>query len=158
MKSGTLIAVAVVGGGLLAVGYIQRLQRTKAELIIEPTASIYSLKLDGLTIRVDVLMKNPTSGSFAIRFPFISVKYNGKYIGSSKPVNQEIKLPAYGEAKFDKIMLKVPLDGVLNVITALVSNIKNKQRVALEIRTITEANFGWKKIPFEDVQTVTLTG
>lgn len=158
MRARTVIAVAVVGGGLLAMTYMKRLQRTQAELIIEPAASIYSIQLEGLTIRVDVLVKNPTSGTFGIQFPFISLKYNGKYIGSSSPVNKEIKLPPYGEAKFDKIMLKIPLGGVFDVVSSMVEHLQNKTKVVLEIKTITEANLGWKRMPFENIQSVQLAG
>ena len=96
--TGTLLGAGV----LAAVSYVKKLKKTQAELEIIPKANLYQLNWNAIVLRVDVLLKNPTKGTFSIKFPFIKILYNGTTIGSSQAVNKEIKIPAYGETVIEK--------------------------------------------------------
>ena len=141
----------MLGAGVIAgISYFKNLRKAQAELEIIPKANLYSLSWDGLTIRVDVLMKNPTKGSFSIKFPFVKLIYKGTTIGSSQAVNKNIKIPAYGEAMVEKILVQIPVTSVFSVVFALVKSLYNKEPVKLSIKTMTTVDVGLAKIPYEN--------
>ena len=141
----------MLGAGVIAgISYFKNLRKAQAELEIIPKANLYSLSWDGLTIRVDVLLKNPTKGSFSIKFPFVKLIYKDTTIGSSQAVNENIKIPPYGEAIIEKILVQVPVTSVFSVVFALVKSLYNKEPVKLTIKTMTTVDVGLAKIPYED--------
>src|SRR5215813_2921585 len=100
--SRSLLTITLIGGGLIAgYSYYVKMKKTSAELEVIPDAGIHSLNWDGITIRLNLLLKNPTKGSFSIKFPFIKLIYKGAMIGSSEVVNKDIEIPAFGQAKVD---------------------------------------------------------
>ena len=146
-----IIAGTVLGAGVIAgISYFKNLRKAQAELEIIPKANLYSLSWDGLTIRVDVLLKNPTKGSFSIKFPFVKLIYKDTTIGSSQAVNENIKIPPYGEAIIEKILVQVPVTSVFSVVFALVKSLYNKEPVKLTIKTMTTVDVGLAKIPYEN--------
>ncbi len=149
---GTGIGAGVIG----LITYVTRLKRTSVELESVAKASIHSLKLDGLTIRIDVQLKNPTTSSFKIKFPFVKVLFKDKTIGSSQAVNKDITIPPYGEAKIDAIMIKVPFTGLLSLGSGLMNLLAKKQPAPIFVKTITTLDLGWKKMPYEKTDDLTL--
>lgn len=149
---GTGIGAGVVG----LIAYFTRLKRTSVELESVASAKIHSLKLDGLTVRIDVQMKNPTSSSFKIKFPFVKVLYKEKVIGTSQVINKDIQIPAYGEAQIDAIMIKIPLTGILSLGAGLYKLLVNKEPAPIFVKTITTIDLGWKQVPYEKTDDNTL--
>src|SRR3569832_2392905 len=73
-----ILATSVVGAGAFAGWtYVKNLKKAQAELEVVPKATIYQLSWDGLTISLEVLLKNPTKGSFSIKFPFVKLRGGG---------------------------------------------------------------------------------
>jgi hypothetical protein len=152
-----IIATTVLGAGAVAGwSYVKNLKKAQAELQVLPKASLYQLSWDGLTIRVDVLLKNPTKGSFSVKFPFVSLLYKDTTIGSSQAQNREIKVPQYGEVMIDSIMVQIPMISAFSVVFTLIKALFNKEAVALTIRTLTHINLGWVVLPYENKQQVTI--
>ena len=144
--TGTMLGAGVIAG----ISYFKNLRKAQAELEIIPKANLYSLSWDGLTIRVDVLLKNPTRGSFSIKFPFVKLIYKDTTIGSSQAVNKNIKIPPYGEAMVEKILVQIPVTSIFSVVFALVKSLYNKEPVKLTIKTMTTVDVGLAKIPYEN--------
>lgn len=149
---GTGIGAGVIG----AIAYFSRLNRTNTELETVATAKLHSLKLDGLIVRIDVNIKNPTSGTFKIKFPFVKLLYKDKTIGSSQVVNKDITIPEYGEAVVEAIMVKIPVTGLLSLGGGLFSLLSKNQAVTISVKTITTIDLGWKKVPYEKTDNSTL--
>ena len=150
--AGTFLGAGVIAG----VGFIKRLRQAQSEMEIIPTANLYSLNWEGVTIRVDVLLKNPTRGSFSIKYPFIKLIYKGTTIGSSQAVNKDIKIAAFGEAKVEKILVQIPVTSVFSVVFALVKSFHNKEPVKLTIKSTTVVDIGITSIPYQSEQEVTV--
>ena len=146
--TGTLLGAGV----LAAVGYIRNLKKTQAELEIIPTASLHQLTLSAIVVRVDVLLKNPTKGTFSIKFPFVKLIYNGTTIGSSQSVNKDIELPAYGEVKIDQILVSIPVTGLFSTASDILKNIQSGKQVKLLVRVISVVDLGWTQLPYETQQ------
>lgn len=152
-----IIGTSVIGVGAVAGwSYVKNLKKAQAELQVLPKASLYQLSWDGLTIKVDVLLKNPTKGSFSVKFPFVSLLYKDTTVGSSQAQNREVKIPQYGEVMIDSIMVQIPMISAFSVVFTLIKALFNKEAVALTIRTLTHINLGWVVLPYEDKQQVTI--
>jgi hypothetical protein len=147
-----------IGAGLVGlIAYVTRMKRTSAELESVSSAKIHSLKLDGLTLRVDVQLKNPTKGSFKLKFPFVKVLYKEKVIGSSQVINKDIQIPAYGEARIEAIMIKVPFTGLLSLGSGLYKALTQNEPAPITVKTITTIDLGWQQVPYEKTDDITLT-
>ena len=152
-----LLAGTMLGAGVIAgVGYVKRLRQAQGDMEIIPTANLYSLNWEGVTIRIDVLLKNPTKGSFSIKFPFIKLIYKGTSIGSSQAVNKDIKITPFSEVKVENIMVRIPVTSVFSVVFALVKSFHNKEPVKLTIKTTTVVDIGITSIPYQSEQEVTV--
>jgi hypothetical protein len=152
-----ILAGTVLGAGAVAGwSYVKNLKKAQAELEVVPKASINQLSWDGLTIRLDVLLKNPTKGSFSIKFPFVKLLYKDAVIGSSNAIDKEIKIPAYGQAMIDKILVQIPMTNVFSIAFTLVKALISGEVAKLTIRTMTTINLGIIKLPYENKQVITI--
>lgn len=148
-----ILTGTLLGAGMLAaINYVRNLKKTQTELEIIPTASLHQLTLSAIVVRVDVLLKNPTKGTFSIKFPFVKLIYNGATIGSSQSVNKDIVLPAYGEVKIDQILVSIPVTGLLSTASDVLKNIQSGKQVKLLVRVISVVDVGWTQIPYESQQ------
>lgn len=156
MKSLTSV---VVGGGILAAvgAYLLRLRKTSAELETVVSAKLHSLTLSGITIRIDVQIKNPTRSSLGIKFPFVKLLYKGATVGSSQAINKDITIPSFGEVMVDDIKITIPILGLFSIGSDLVKAIKGAQDgISVQIKTITTIDLGWKTIPYEKMDEVVI--
>lgn len=153
ITAGTIIGGGLIGGTI----YLLRLNKMNAELETVPMVKIHKLDFSGLTLRVDVQLKNPTRTPFKIKFPFIKLVYKGTTVGSSQVLDKDIQIPAFGEAIIDKMMIKVPLMNIFSLSGGLIKAIQNKEPVKLEVKTLTTIDIGWKKVPYTKADTITLS-
>jgi len=152
-----ILTTSVIGVGAFAGWtYVKNLKKAQAELEVVPKATIYQLSWDGLTIRLDVLLKNPTKGSFSIKFPFVKLLYKGTVIGSSQAIDKEIKIPAYGQAMIDKILVQIPMTNVFSIAFTLIKALIGGGSETITIRTLTTINLGIIRLPYENKQDVTV--
>lgn len=149
---GTVIGAGVIAGAV----YFARIRRAGVQLQVIPNANIHQLSLDGLTIKVDALLKNPTGASFKIKYPFIEVTHKGVLAGSSQVVNKDIKIPAYGQVLIQGMMVKIPVLSFFSVIYDVVKELLNKKAIVFTVGVITTIDLGWSQLPFEHKQDLTL--
>lgn len=159
METWKKIAVGTVIGGALIGGtvYVVRLTKMSAELETVPMVKIHKLDLTGLTLRVDVQLKNPTRTAFKIKFPFIKLIYKGTTVGSSQVVDKDISIPAFGEVIITQIMIRVPLLSIFSLSGGLITAIQNKEAVKLDVKTSTTIDIGWKKVSYDKSDTISLS-
>lgn len=150
---GTGIGGVFIGG----IAYLFRLGKTNAELETVPVVKIHKLDLTGLTLRVDVQLKNPTRTPLKIKFPFIKLVYKGTSIGSSQVIDKDISIPAFGEAVVEQIMIHLPLINIFSFSGDLIRSIQNKEPVKLDVKTLTNIDLGWRKVPYTKSDTITLS-
>jgi hypothetical protein len=157
MKLRKILLGTAVGAGVVAgITYLSRLRRTSADLKTVSTVNVFKLGLDGLTLRVDVNIKNPTQTKFAIKFPFVSLNYKGNLLGSSQSVNQDITIPAYGEAKATQIMIHIPGLKLLTLTGGFFKALQNGEALQIDSTTMTTIDLGVKKIPYKKTEVITL--
>jgi hypothetical protein len=152
-----VLTVTLIGGGLIAgYSYYVKMKKTTAELEVIPDASIHSVNWDGITIRLDLLLKNPTKGNFSIKFPFVKLTYKDTTVGSSQVVNQDIKIPAYGQAKIEKLLVNIPVLSIFSVSTSILKAIQNKEQLKMIATLMTTIDLGLVSVPFEESHEVIL--
>ena len=153
----TIVAGTGIGATIIAAAtYFSRLNKASKEIESVTTVRIHSLKLDGLTIRVDALIKNPTRTSITMKFPFVKLIYNDKTVGTSQTIDKDIVIPAYGEAHVDEILIKIPMLSLISVAAGLYKIISKSEPVNIFVRTISTIDLGWKKVAYEKTDNVTL--
>lgn len=145
--------LAAVGGGIL---YVSRLQKLSDELVVVPKVKIHKLALDGLTVRVDTRLKNPTRTHLKIKFPFVKLLYKDSVVGSSQAVNKDIEIPSYGEAQVDGMMVQIPFMGLFSLAGDLIKSLADGSAVKLGLKTLSMIDLGIQKLPYEDFQEVML--
>ncbi len=155
--SRSLLTITLIGGGLIAgYSYYVKMKKTSAELEVIPAAGIHSVNWNGITIRLDLLLKNPTKGSFSIKFPFLKLTYKGSLVGSSEVVNKDIKIPAYGQAKIEGLLVHVPILSIFSVSSSILKAVQNKEPVKITATMMTTIDLGLVSVPFEESHEVTL--
>ena len=136
-------------GIVLTGGYLLKMSRTSANIETIIKAKIHSLKLSGITIRVDAKLKNPTKGTLKIKYPFVKLSYKGDTVGSSQVINQDITIPSYGEANIEGVMINIPLTGIFSVAMDLLKSLKTGAGVKVGIKVITTIYTSFSSIPYE---------
>lgn len=152
-----LITGTVLGASALAGwSYLKNLKSAGAELEVLPKATVHQLSWDGLTIRLDVLLKNPTKGSFSIKAPFVKLLYKDTVVGSSTPVDKEIRIPAFEQVMIDGILVQIPMSGVFSLAFTLIKALISGVAETVTVRTLTTIDLGIIKLPYETKQDITI--
>ena len=149
---GTVIGAGVVGLAKFFVG----LNNTSAELQTELDAKVHSLTLKGMTVRANILLKNPTNGSLTMTQPTVQVIQNGKVLATSKVGQTRFTIGPRDEKPLEPIEITVPFTGLLSVAGALLSFVIKKQVVNLTVRAITNVDLGLATKDFKKDQNITL--
>ena len=157
MSLNKLIAGTVIGAGAIAaIAYFRNVKRATAQLQVVPNAMIHKLSLEGLTIRVDALLKNPTGASFKVKYPFIELTHKNVLVGSSQVVNKDIKIPAYGQVLIQDMMVEIPVLSFFTVIYDAIKSLMNKQSIVFTVAVITTIDLGLTQVPFEHKKDLTV--
>ena len=152
-----IIAGTVIGAGVIAaIAYFRNINRAQEQLQVIPNASIYKLSLEGMTIKVDALLKNPTGASFNLKYPFIELTHKNELVGSSQVINRDIKIPAYGQVLIQDMMIKIPVLSFFSAAYDMAKALMNKHPIVFTVSVITTVDLGWKQIAYEHKQELTL--
>ncbi|MFL5763570.1 MAG: hypothetical protein ACJ77K_06465 [Bacteroidia bacterium] len=143
VAAGTLTGGILIGG-VLFIPKLLRLKAAAPQLDVIPSAKIHKLDFTGVTIRIDVKLKNPTSAAFKMKYPYIRLTYKDYVIGTSQSVDQDIEMPPFGEANIDAIMFNIPILSVIGMAGALLKAVQNNLAVEVDIATITEIDPYWR--------------
>jgi hypothetical protein len=120
------------------------LKKLSDRLEVNPTVKIHKLDFTGLTIRIDVKMKNPTDRGFKMKYPFIQVAYKGKSIGSSQTSDEILSIAPNSEKSINAIMLNFPLIGMISLISGLYKSLLTGEEVKLKVATTSTIDPLWE--------------
>ena len=141
--------IAIGAGLLFGGGYVFRMNRTSTNLEIEINTSILSLKLTGVTVKVDAKIKNPTDGSLKIKYPFFKLIFKGETLGSSQVIDKNINILSFGEAKIEGMLITIPLSGIFSIGMEMLTSLKTKTGVKVTVKVITTIYTVFSSIPYE---------
>jgi hypothetical protein len=141
--------IAIGAGILLGGGYLLRINRTSANLEVEVNSQLLSLKLTGLSVRINAKIKNPTNGSLRIKYPFVKLLFKGETLGSSQAIDKDITIPKFGEANIDGIIINIPLTGIFSIAMDLLKALKTNEGVKVHVKVITTVFTTFSSLPYE---------
>lgn len=127
VKTTALVLGTAAGAGLIYWFATELLPKKKVgdKLDTVTKVNIHSIKLNGVTLRIDVTLKNPTEGSLTIKQPYIKLLYGAKELGTSKIENKLVEIEPYKEKDMDPIYFTIPLMGLLSFGSALAKALKD---------------------------------
>ncbi len=131
-----------VGGLALAVGvpYAINLSRLSVELETLTKVSIYKIKLDGLELKIEVTLKNPTQGGITIKYPFVKMMSEGKVFATSEVKDQDIALKEFNQTILPGIFINLSWINLATSLPSLLKKIRNNEPVTIQAKTITTIN------------------
>ena len=151
-----ILVGAGIGGGLIAgIVYLFRLKRTSEELETETTVSVQKLDLKGLSLKMDITLKNPTRTGFKVKFPFVKVYYKNSLIGSSQVIDKDVEVPSFGQVWASNITIQIPSTSLLSIGASL-TNLLKGQNLDFTVKTVSTIDLGVAQKPYERTDDFTL--
>ena len=151
-----LIGSTLGVSAIAAYSYVRSITRAQAQLQIIPNVKIHKLGWDGLMLRIDALMKNPTQGRFTIKFPFIELFHNNEMIGSSQVINKDIHIIPFGQVLVEGMMVNIPVFNIGSTAYQIIQSLINDKPIVFTIAAITTVSLGWTSIAYESRKDITL--
>ena len=149
--------ISGIGAGVAGiVTYASRLSKASNNLETVVKANVHSIKLEGITIRIDVQIKNPSSVGFKIKYPFVKALYKETVIGTSQVIDKTILIPKNGEVNVQGIMITIPYTGLFSVGAGLLKALSQHEAAVITVITISNVDLGWKKLAYETSNDITL--
>ena len=140
--SGKVMLMGTAGVGILllalsATAAASRASELSSDLSVETSGRIHKLELSGLTLAVDVTVKNPSRTSVTFRHPFVKLRSGGKDLLSSEINSSLYSVERYGEKKFT-LYFKTSLPALSMMLPALAKEYFSKGTLTLEVYEKTE--------------------
>lgn len=152
----TVAGIGIGGAVVAAANHLAGLKRASEGLESVTRTIIHKLDLLGLTLRIDVVMKNPTNTALTIKQPFVKVIYQKATIGTSQSVDKDITIPAFNQVTIDPIMLNIPWMGLVSLGFDLLKTLNDNKPVAVTVKTLTSYRVGLRWYPYEKDDPITL--
>lgn len=139
--------------GLAGSAYFLKLGRLSKELEVVTKGLIHKVTLTGLTLRIDVTLKNPSSGSINVKYPFVKLLYGENTLGSSEVKNKDFSIPQFGEVTLEPIYLTLGFLSMATSAAGLLKNYRSSGKITLTVRTVTTLN---GNVPFSKSEEITI--
>lgn len=156
---GKILFGAGIGAGLIyALANLLGKKKLGDKLDTLTTASIHNLGLNGLTVRIDVVLNNPTEYTVRIKQPYVRVLVGDKLMGTSQLQNQVIEIKPYAPVKLkEPIYLTIPVVSLLSLAGGtFYKALMQKLPVNITVHTLSSIDLGARWIAYEKKDTITL--
>jgi len=147
----------LIGAGIAALisggAYLLNLSRLSRELQVVIKASLYKLSLSGAVIRINVTLKNPTSGKMTVKHPFVKIQYKGTTLASSDIKDTDYDLLKYSQKDLEPIDINLSFLTLATSAPALLKAYRTEGTLPITIVTVTTID---NRIPYTKTETITL--
>jgi hypothetical protein len=150
--SGLLIGAAGLTGAYFGVRALV-LKRLNDEIQVISSVNINKLTFSSLELRIDLLLKNPTSGTVDVKYPFVKIYYDGSMLGSSEVKDKDFPLPKYSQMTVDPIYLPIPLPSLISLAPKMLNDLQAGNSIALQVTAVTTLN---NTVPYTRTDTITI--
>jgi hypothetical protein len=140
---------------LLGASYVLKLNRLSNELESVTKASIFKVSLDGIELRIDVTLKNPSGGSVNVKHPFVKMIYGEVTVASSQIKDVNITIPKYSEVNLEPVMVSIGFMSLATTVPGLLKEYRNTGKLSMTVKTITTIN---NSLPYTKTDTIKLGG
>lgn len=154
MKTETLLFGGAAAVGAVLLGrYAYNTYKLSHDLQTDTQVNVYSVSLTGVTLQVDVTLKNPTAGTVNVKYPFIKLMYGSATLASSEPKDASYILPKFGQLKLPSIFIPVSFITLGLTAPALLLAYRQNQGIVLTMKTSTYVN---STLPVERTDNITI--
>lgn len=140
---------------LFGASYLLKLNRLSNELESVTKLSIHKVSLDGIDLRIDVALKNPSGGSVRVKHPFVKMIYGGVTVASSQIRDVNITIPKYSEVNLEPVMINIGFMSLATTVPGLFKEYRNTGKLSITVKTITTIN---DSLPYTKTDSITLGG
>ncbi len=151
-----IVAGAGIAGAAAAGITGLRLYRLSRKLQVNYRLRISNLSLKGVTLTIDVVMKNPTAGSLTLKYPFLTVMLGNTLLATSDMKNAWIKIQPYGVTEVNNITFDISTLQELGILASLLVPLTTGQPVTLRAITETSVRFLFFSFPFTSEEDLVL--
>jgi hypothetical protein len=144
-------AVAAVYGAT----YLLKLNRLSNELETATKVTIYNVGLDGIELKIDVTLKNPSGGTIKVKHPFVKMISGTVTIATSQMKDVNITIPKYSEVSLEPIMIKMGFLSLATTAPTLLKEYRTTGKVTITVKTVTTIN---DRLPYTKTDNLTLGG
>ena len=138
---------------LLGASYLLKLNRLSNELETVTKVSIYKISLDGIELRIDVTLKNPSGGSVKVKQPFVKMIYGTTTVASSQIKDVNITIPKFSEVNLEPVMIHIGFLNLATTVPGLLKEYRSTGKLTITVKTITTIN---DSLPYTKTVTITL--
>ncbi len=156
MTGKLVLGVLAAAGGAATYSYVQQVKRMQRNLQYIPTVNLQGVTWNAITLRVNILLKNPSRTGFSLQYPFVKLDYKGTVIGSSQAVPRKIKIPTNGEVIIDNVLIVIPVTGLFSVTAEILKALMEKKPVELTLTVMTDITLGWITAHYEEKKAITI--
>jgi hypothetical protein len=141
---------------ILLLSSLKSKKKVGDKLLTKTKVKVHSLSFNGLTIRLDVILINPTEGTLTIKQPFIKVMFNEKEIATSQIENKEVEIPKFNSKPMDAIFLTVPATGLFTLGDGLLKLLLKGQAAQITAHIFTSIKLGNKFMDYDTKEVIQL--
>ena len=155
MKSKYIILGAGTLAALYGASYLLKLNRLSNELETVTKASIHKVSLQGIDLRIEVTLKNPSGGTVRVKQPFVKMIHNNATVASSQMENINIDVPKFAEIAMKPIDINIGFMTLTTKVPTLLKEYRDTGQINMVVETITTIN---EKLPYKKVDNIVLGG
>jgi hypothetical protein len=142
-----IIKIAIGIAGAAATAYLLKLDNTAQHLNARLMVFVHSLKWNGLTLKVQAVLNNPSSLPLEIQYPYIEVYYEGKSIGTSIIEDKRETIEA-DSTKTLNFMIEIPLIGFVGVLFNFFKSVMSKSPIKVKAKIVSSLYTKLGRVPF----------
>lgn len=142
-------------GAMFGLNYLLKLNRLSNELESVTQANIHNVNLDGLTLRIDVTLKNPSGGTVRVKHPFVKLMHGANVIASSQVKDVNVTVTKFSEVNLEPIMVTIGFLKLATTVPELLKEYRATGKLTLTVKTITTIN---DSLPYTKTDLLTLGG
>lgn len=142
LSTGKLFLIGAAGAGVLVLALSgafagSRISELSDNLVVETSGRIHKVDFSGLTLAVDVAIKNPSRTSLTFRHPFVKLRSANKDLLTSEIKSTLYTVASYAEKKFT-LYFKTSIAALGMMMPSLLKEYTSKGILSLEVFAKTE--------------------
>lgn len=151
------IIIALVGLAVIAgTRYVSALDRAQTELSVIPKVLLHSANVKGVTMEIQLTVKNPTNATFSVQYPYFNVTYRGTPVVSSDPIDKKFPVKANGTSQVNGIYLTAEYGKLIWTGVELAKAISSGEKVTLQVETLSTVYTAAGQMPFKQTDELVL--
>lgn len=154
MNIWTGIVLGVIVAGVYG---LSRLSRAAGELESRIKGRVFRIDLNGITVAIDTIIKNPTGTKVNITYPFIKLMHGEKVLAVSDIKDEPISIKPYQHTNINNIYIPISLLNLGSLAPEVLKRIKDKtHKIKMHALISTRVSFAGTNIPYSFKQEITI--